>query len=495
MPKAAREIPLPALRLSRESDTPLGVQLYKGLRQLLLNGQLRPGSALPATRTLAAELGVSRNTVLSAYEQLTLEGYLTGKTGSGTRVALTFPNELASANIAGARARRASPQLFFSKRGELLASRPNVRVLVAAAADRPFASGLPDISAFPVQTWTRLTAKYSGRRYPGLLWHGDPAGYRPLRAAICDHIQAARGVRCNADQVFVVNGSQQALDLCARLLVDPGDVAAVEEPSYPGAVVALQGAGVEIVSLPVDDEGANIAAMKSRQRVRLIFVTPSHQYPLGVTMSISRRLHLLDWARRNRTWVIEDDYDSEFRYHSRPLPSLQGLDAHGYVIYVGSFSKTMFPSLRLGFMVLPESLIEGFRRARAVVDGHSTLIEQAALAEFIDGGHFTRHIRRMKELYKERQLALFDAADRQLAGRLTITRPEGGMHVVGWLRTHENDVAVAHASVTAGVNCRPIAMCYQRRSHPPGLMLGFAAFTPNAIRVGVEKLAAVLERR
>jgi GntR family transcriptional regulator/MocR family aminotransferase len=492
VPKTPREIPLAGIVIHRENSGALSTQLYEQVRRLILGGTLKSGAVLPATRNLAIDLQMSRNTVVSAYDQLTSEGYLESQVGSGTRVACCLPEQLLVPHSHILKANPGGSKLYFSSRGELLASRPSTRTL-SGVAGRPFASGLPDLNSFPIRSWAKLMAKYSGTRFASLLSYGDPAGYKPLRHAISEYISTARAVRCDPEQVFIVNGSQQALDLCVRLLVDPGDEVAIEDPGYPGALLSMLGWGANVTSLKVDEEGADIRSLQSRAKPKLVFVTPSHQYPLGVTMSISRRLLLLDWAKRHRAWIIEDDYDSEFRYHGRPQPALQGLDANGNVLYVGSFSKTMFPSLRLGFLVLPPLLLEGFRRARAVVDGHSTQIEQAALAEFIASGQLSRHIRRMRELYAERQSTFVDAAKAQLDGLLSIIPPQGGMHLMGWLPQGANDVAMSHTAAAAGVSCRPLSLCRHKLRGRSGLLFGYAAFTPTQIRSAVERLAKAFE--
>jgi GntR family transcriptional regulator / MocR family aminotransferase len=463
--------------------------LYDELRTSILQGQLLPGTRLPSTRALAEERGVSRNTVLNAYEQLLAEGYVEARVGSGTCVARALPEELLTvrAPVRAGGGARAS----LSRRGKLLASHPG-RPL-SAPRPRAFESGLPDAAAFPFRTWTRLMARQWREPSYELLSYGDPAGYRPLREAIAAYVRTARAVRCDAEQVFIVSGSQQALDLTARLLIDPGDVALIEDPGYPGARVALSAAGAQIVPLPVDHDGADISRRAARTKdARLVFVTPSHQYPLGVTLSLRRRLALIEWASQRGAWIVEDDYDSEFRYRKKPLPSLQGLDAAGRVIYLGTFSKTLFPSLRLGFVVLPPELVEPFRRARTVVDGHSPVSEQAVLAEFIAGGHFARHIRRMRVLYEERQRVLVDAARRELGGLLDVKPLDGGMHLVGWLPEGADDVLVAEHAAEHGVHVVPLSRCAVGKSPRRGLLLGYAALTPAQIREGVRKLAAVL---
>jgi GntR family transcriptional regulator / MocR family aminotransferase len=348
---------------------------------------------------------------------------------------------------------------------------------------------------FPAKLWTRLVAKQWRYRRVELLTCRDPAGYGPLREAIAAHIRAARAVRCEADQVVIVSGSQQALDLIARLLVDPGDVVLVEEPGYPGARAAFTAAGASLLALPVDDHGADIDKVPRQRRSRIAFVTPSHQYPLGVTMTLSRRLALLQWATRTGAWIVEDDYDSDFRYQGKPLPALQGLDANGRVIYVGSFSKTLFPSLRLGFVVLPPQLVESFRRARSIVDGHSAMLDQAVLADFISEGHFDRHIRRMRVLYEERQRVLVESAREQLHGLLDVKGAGGGMHLVGWLYRGMSDTGVAACARRFGVHMSPLsACCAFRRPRRGGLLLGYAAYPPDKIRASIGRLAAAFRK-
>ena len=491
MAKSAEHVTLAGIEVDRRRPDSLAHQLYEGLRQAILRGQLRPGDRLPSSRLLADELRVSRNTVTGAYEQLLAEGYIECRIGAGSCVARSLPDELLSVNVesSGVRKRRARRRSL-SARGKMLSSRP-VRLLTVAGRPQPFASGLPDLHTFPFETWARLMARHWRRPGYSLVGYGDPAGYKPLREAIAAYLRASRAVRCETEQVVVVSGSQQALDISARLLVDPGDTALLEDPGYPGARVALSAAGATLLRLPVDGEGANIAQLGGRN-AHLAFVTPSHQFPLGVTMSVARRLALLEWAERSGAWILEDDYDSEYRYRGKPLPSLQGLDGTGRVIYLGSFSKTMFPSLRLGFLVLPPDLVEPFRRAHAVIDGHSPVTEQAVLADFIHDGHFARHIRRMRTLYQERQSALVEAAGRELAGLLEVRPSDGGMHLVGWLPGGVDDVKAAARAAAHGVYVRPLSACSVRKLARGGLILGYAALTVSQIRQGVRDLARAL---
>ena len=491
MPKTAEHVSLAGVDLDRRRPSALSTQLYQGLRQAVLRGQIRRGERLPSTRWLARDLGISRNTVTSAYEQLLAEGYIEAKVGSGTCVARSLPEELLSAaggpvNVHKRRSRAHS----LSRRGRLLSSRP-VRVLTVGGRPQPFASGLPDLHEFPFATWARLMARHWRRPGYNLVGYGDPAGYKPLREAIAAYVRGARAVRCETEQLVIVSGSQQALDISARLLLDPGDTALLEDPGYPGARVALAAAGARLLRLPVDHEGANIQ-LAADVRAQVAFVTPSHHFPLGVTMTIARRLALLEWAERTGAWVLEDDYDSEYRYRGKPLPSLQGLDPGGRVVYIGSFSKTMFPSLRLGFLVLPPELVEAFRRARSVIDGHSPVTEQAVLADFITEGHFARHIRRMRALYEERQSALVEAAGRDLGGLLEVQPSDGGMHLVGWLPPGVDDVKAAERAQAGGVSVRPLSSCSVAKVRRGGLLLGYAALTIPQIREGVKRLAQAL---
>ena len=493
MPKTAEHVTLAGVDLDRRRPTALASQLYENLRQAVLRGQIRRGERIPSSRLLAEELGVSRNTVTSAYEQLLAEGYIESRVGSGTCVARSLPDELLSAGAGAVKVQKKRPRRHsLSSRGTMLSSRP-VRVLTVGGRPRPFASGLPDLHEFPFQTWARLMARHWRRPGYNLVGYGDPAGYKLLREAIATYLRGSRAVRCETEQIVIVSGSQQALDISARLLLDPGDTALLEDPGYPGARVALLAAGASLLRLPVDAEGANIHAIPvSSRKAKVAFVTPSHHFPLGVTMSIARRLALLEWAERTGAWILEDDYDSEYRYRGKPLPSLQGLDPAARVVYMGSFSKTMFPSLRLGFIVLPEELVEAFRRARSVIDGHSPMTEQAVLADFISEGHFARHIRRMRALYEQRQSALVEAAGRELGGLLEVHPSDGGMHLVGWLPYGADDVRASEKALRQGVYVRPLSSCSVARVRRGGLLLGYAALSVPQIREGVRKLADAL---
>src|SRR4051794_27308303 len=443
---------VPEILLDTSSAVPLHRQLYEGLRGTILAGRLSAGTRLPATRTLARELQISRNTVLNAFEQLLAEGYVEGLTGSGTYVSHVLPDDLLRVPSASVAQPTAPANRRLSHRGALLAATP-VSVARDQGLPRAFRPGLPAFDTFPFDVWTRLVARRWKQPPPELLSYGDPAGYWPLRVAIAAYLHAARGVQCTADQVIVVAGSQQGLDLAARVLLDPGDHVWIEDPGYVGARGALRSAGAQLVPVPLDQEGLRVAAgIDKCPDARMAYVTPSHQFPLGVTMSLSRRLALLDWARRADAWLLEDDYDSEYRYTGRPLPALQGLDRDRRTIYLGTFSKVLFPSLRLGYLVVPADLVAAFVAARALADRHPPSIEQAALADFITEGHFARHIRRTRALYAERQAALLAAADRELAGLIELPPAEAGMHLVGWLPPGANDAEASYCAARAGVD-------------------------------------------
>jgi GntR family transcriptional regulator / MocR family aminotransferase len=485
---------MPALGLDRASKVPLHRQLYEALRQAILEGRLRPGARLPSTRTLAVELGSSRNTILAAVAQLTDEGYLEGRVGAGTAVRDALPEALLHARPAStSTARGKGNHSSLSRRGvQLIRGWPGGRPGPSA---RPFRPGAPAYDEGVLARWADLMARRWGAVSRQLLDYSDPLGFVPLREAIATYLWEARAVRCEAEQVVVVSGSQQGLDLAARLLLDPGDRAWMEDPGYLGARGALLAAGARVVAIPVDDDGLDVASgMRAAPGARLAYVTPSHQYPLGVTMSLSRRLALLEWARVRRAWIVEDDYDSEYRYTGRPLASLQGLDRHGRVIYVGTFSKVLFPALRLGYVVVPPALAAAFAAARGLVDRHPPSVTQAVLAEFIAEGSFARHVRRMRVRYAQRQVALVEAARTELAGILEVHQAEAGMHLVGWLPDGADDRAASAAALQAGVEAPALSALRLRRSGRGGLLLGYAAWDPGELREAATTLAGALRR-
>ena len=447
---------------------PLHRQIYEGVRSGILAGRFAAGMRLPSTRVLASELGVARNTVVFAFDQLCAEGYLIARRGGGTRVRATMPDSLISVTVARrapraersgvARISRASPPLP-ERWTQVLARDPELG-MSHDVMSMPFTLGMPAVDVFPSALWARITAR-RWRKGAVFLGHAATAGDEALRNAIAAYVTSARGVRCTPDQILIVSGAQQALDLAARVLVEPGDDVWMEDPGYAGARAALAGAGARVTPVPVDDEGMNIALAEHRAPgARLAYVTPSHQFPLGTVMSASRRLALLTWAHRVGGWVLEDDYDSEFRYSGRPIPCLQGLDMErggsGRVLYVGTFSKSLFPALRLGYLLSPPALVGTFRtimsRFLQGVPSHT----QGVVAEFIDEGHFAVHVRRMRHIYFERHEALLAAAGKSLSGLLNVVPAQSGLHTVGYLAPPLCEADVSHEADQRGITASPI---------------------------------------
>jgi len=482
-------ISIDIVSVDRRSPVPLQTQLYRGLREAILRGRLRPGLRLPATRVLAHDLRVARNTVVAVFEQLVAEGYLEARIGAGTVVAALAPESMLHAQPAAKRG-AAGEHPALSRRGAALAA---IQRASPQAPTRAFQVGLPELQTFPIDLWAKLLARRVRTPSRSALGYDYAVGYPPLCEAIAQYLGAARGVVCRPEQVIVVAGAQAALDLACRLLLDPGDAAWIEDPGYVGARGALLGASASIVPVPVDDEGIDVAAGERRApRAHLAYTSPSHQLPLGVTASLGRRLALLDWATRAGAWILEDDYDSEYRYGGRPLAAMQGIDAAGRVIYVGTFSKTMFPALRVGYLVVPPSLVEPFSIAMRHT-GHSTpVVVQAALADFIGDGHFATHVRRMRVLYAARQARLLRGVRRHLSGLLDVREAEAGMHLLASLPPDSDDVALTQRAREAGLVLRPLSVHYVAEPARAGLLLGYAGVPEREIDRGVELLADIL---
>ncbi|SAL23094.1 transcriptional regulator [Caballeronia peredens] len=474
-------------RIDRSAAEPMYRQVLEGMQQAILTGQLAPGTKLPSSRTLAIDLGIARNTVLHVYEQLTAEGYVTSTTGSGTYVADTAPRE---GSVTKAQAEEAKKPCTISRRGERLIAQAGVSPKQWGA----FMPGVPDVAEFPSRTWSRLQARLWKRASPDLLTYAPGGGYRPLRRALSDYLRVARSVKCQPDQIIITTGIHQSIDLAVRLLTDFGDRAWVEEPCYWGARSVLQSSGLTLVPVPVDEEGLNPTERDMATPPRLALVTPSHQYPLGMVMTLARRRALLEFARQHKVWIIEDDYDSEFRYGSRPLSSLQGLDDAGQVIYVGSLGKMLYPGLRMGYMVVPENLVDSFRTGVAELYREGQLMQQAVLTEFILDGHLTSHVRRMRGLYGERRELLIEAKKARFGDSLAVRGDEAGLHFVLELPPDADDRAIAAAAMAAGVVTRPLVNYYMNQDEAMrGLMLGYAC-VPNAqIAPNFARLADVIE--
>jgi GntR family transcriptional regulator/MocR family aminotransferase len=483
------------IRIDPRASEGLQEQVYFGIRRSILHGFLPPGARVPSSRELATDLGVSRTTTLLALEQLLAEGYLRTRPGSGTFVADELPDELPRSRPSPVRPGPVLPVSShppLSRRGALLSSLPAAARRVAGPP-RPFRIGVPALDLFPFRTWSQLASRRLRSVTASQLDYGSPAGLPALREAIAEHVTSARGARCTADQVLVVAGAQRGVDFASHLLLDHGDPAWVEDPGYPGAWKALTAAGARMIPVPVDAEGLDVTAGRERApAARLAYVSPSHQFPLGVAMSLPRRLALLEWASQAQAWVIEDDYDSEFRYGAPPMPCLQGLDPEGRVVYVGSYAKTLFPSLRLGFLIVPLGLSERFRAARRGGDLHPPALDQAVLADFMERGHFARHLRRMRSVYRERWEALQDAAVRHGGGALRVRPARTGLHLVADLEVADAS-RVFEEATARGVEVMPLC-AYSREQAPiNGLVLGFGSVRPERLDRGMELLVAAIE--
>jgi len=476
----------------RSADT-LQAQVYAGICQAIRQGVIATGTRVPSSRALAADLGVSRTTTVLAYDQLVAEGYVTTRGGSGTFVADDLPDEGARVPVPTPGSERRHPPI--SARGRAIAAIPPT-VLRIAGPPRPFRIGTPALDRFPLQVWTQLTRRQLRSPTFGQLDYGHRAGLPALREAIADHVSRARGTSCVADQVVVVAGAQHGLDLISRLLLDPGDVAWMEDPGYPGARAALVAAGARIRPIPVDAQGLDAdVGMRRARDARLIYVTPSHQFPLGVSMSLPRRLSLLAWARATGAWIVEDDYDSEFRFGTRPTPCLHGLDGDGRVIYVGSFSKTLFPALRLGFLIVPSVLHDAVLAARRASDIHPAALSQAVVADLMTSGAFERHLRRMRGEYRARLEALGDGLARHCHGALTLRPVRTGLHAVADLVGAADD-DVFREAMARGLETMPVSGYYsvdRGAQAVNALVLGFAAVPPDVLFSGTERLAAAID--
>ncbi|RSZ56948.1 PLP-dependent aminotransferase family protein [Massilia atriviolacea] len=488
---------LSALPLVRGTQDPLFRQLYAQIKDAILRGTLGAGMQLPPTRELARLLSVSRQTVLNAYDQLSAEGYLHGAVGKGTFISDHLAQAAPGPHAARTTQTTQAPMRPLSARGDAYAGAME-SVGFHQGKLRPFRVSMPSLDLFPFDVWSRL----EGRRWRHPDYHmgySDPAGYAPLRELLCVYLRASRGVNCTPEQVVITSGSQQGLYLLSQLLLAPGDEVWIESPGYQGASAPLFAAGATVRTVPVTADGMDVAyGIANYPGASMVLATPSHQLPLGVTMSLQRRLELLRWAAARRAWIIEDDYDSEYRYTGPPLASLQSLDRAGCVLYVGTLSKVLFPGLRLGYIVAPPALVEPVVRAKAVMDRHTAIVPQMVLADFMADGHFGRHIRRTREAYGERRVALLDAIASRLGGQVAVGPSDAGLDLaLHFLRGHDEATVVARA-LEQGIETRALAYYANRMATPacafaPGLLLGFSSLTSAQIRHGVEVLAKVLK--
>lgn len=464
---------------------PLFLQVYLGFRQAILSGAFRGGERLPSTRDAAEQLGISRTVVLLAYDQLLAEGYAEGRAGSGTYVS----REVGT----GQSARPAkSAKLPVSRFGSSAASawaKMNFPQPRAPSLPYDFAYGRSDLDTFPFEMWRRLLLRCARKAPVSELDYGPASGNAALREAICSHLRRSRAVACDSSQVLIVNGSQQALDLIARVLIERGDRVAIEDPCYQGTREVLRAAGARLLPVAVDRDGLDPARLPSR--VRLAFVTPSHQFPTGTVLPLSRRLALLDWAKRSSAVVIEDDYDGEFRYEGQPLESLQGLDGEGRVIYIGTFSRTVFSSLRIGYLVAPRSLVTAFTAAKWLCDRHTSTLEQETLAEFIASGLYERSLRRVRRRNSARRHALLSALQTHLHEKVEVTGSGAGAHVVLWPRKHTAEESLIAAASSKGVGIYGISAYFLKKPRRTGIMLGYSRMNEAAIAEGIRRLRDV----
>ena len=478
-----------AWQVDRASAIPLFRQVYLEIRSAIVSRTLAPGLRLPSTRDLASRLRIARASVVSAYEQLLAEGYVVGRTRSGTFISSDLPAPIerrASTRVVAARGSVPAVSARFQ-------AFERVRVFPAESDAAPFNMGRTRVDAGSVEAWRKLSNHTIRTLSAVHLGYSDPQGLPQLRETICEYLRAARAVQCEPDQIIVTTGTQSAIDLAIRVLLDRDAEVWVEDPCYPVTYQALETAGVRIHPIPVDAHGMDVAAgIRSAAKARAAFVTASHQFPLGVALTMPRRLELLAWARDVGAWIVEDDYASEFRYSGRPLASLQGLDDAERTIYVGTMNKALFPGLRLGYMVAPRSLLRAFRSARYLIDRQPSSLEQTVLAEFMRQGYFASHLRRTRLLYRSQRDALVAELGRRASDHVRIEVPDQGMHLIAYLRGARVDTAIETAARERGIAVRAVRPMYRKAPPRSGLMLGFSGFSCDAIVRAASRLAEII---
>ena len=476
---------MPLLIPLSKREEPLFRQVYRGLRKAILDGSFRPGQKLPSTRAIAEQVGVSRTVALMAYEQLLAEGFANGRAGSGTYVS--------KAVEARRQVPRRSPKVTLSRFGNAAAVASR-KIDLPSQAPRPkaydFAFGISDVETFPFQAWRRILLRCARKTRVAQLDYASASGSLALREAICTHLRRSRSVVCDGDQVIVVNGSQQALDLIARVFIEAGDTVAVEDPSYQGTREVLRVAGAHSIAVPLDADGLDPSELPPR--AKLAFVTPSHQFPTGVILTVGRRFALLEWAKRAGALIVEDDYDGEFHYQGQPLESLQGLDRQGRVIYIGTFSRTVFSALRIGYLICPKALVETLTAAKWLCDRHTPTLEQEALAEFISSGLYERNLRRVRRRNSSRREVLLDSIQKFMQDRVEIAGDGAGAHVVLWPRSRVSERQVVARALARGILIYGLAPYYAGKSRRPGLLLGYSRLKESEIREGIRRLSEVL---
>lgn len=474
----------------RSAGQTLANWLYDELRAAILDGRLKAGVKLPASRDFARRYHLSRGTVVSAFERLQDEGYLSSRIGVGTWV-----NAKVRTDESIRRASNELPKSLHRIVSEYRKPKPFVN-WVMFPGNHPFSMRNPALAEFPAELWGRLAARRVHALRSWLREEDDGSGYRLLREAIAYYLGSSRGVNCSAEQVIIVSGTQQALDLLARLLLRPGDPVWMEDPGYFGATIAFERVGAKIIPVPVDEEGLSVSiGIKACAHAKGVFLTPAHQFPLGMAMSLKRRIEVLEWAAHTGSFIIEDDYDSEYQFKGQPAPALQGLDRNSTVIFVGTFTKLLFPSLRLGYIVLPPSLVDVFVSFRRGSELRSSGLEQAVLCDFIVEGHFGRHLRRMRDLYAQRLEALLHFGRRYMNGLLELSDTKAGLYIAAFLRNGMMSLEAESIATANGIETKAIERFTLKRHDPKGILLGFAAFDEKVIRAGTIRLAAALSRR
>lgn len=472
------------LSLNPDDTIPLYRQIYVQIRENILSGDLPAGAALPSSRILAEKYHIGRVTVTTAYEQLQAEGFVTAQVGAGTCVAYELPVPHEPARF----------QPVFSKWGEGVAiSDQRLEEAVSAKPEIDFGFGRSFPHIFPYDIWRRLLARYLSTDDTMLSRYGSVAGFDPLRSAVADYLRRMRGVNCTSEQVVIVSGIQQALDILARLLLEPGDEVLVETPGYPDALKLFRLHRANLTALPVDEHGFPVEKIPAASKARFAFVTPSNQFPKGGTMPLERRLALLQWAQENGALVLEDDYDGELRYSEHPLAALQGLDRDGRVVYLGTFSKVLFPALRLGYVVLPKVLLAPFLQAKQLVDRGAPTLTQAAVADFITEGHFERHLRRLRKAYGRRRQALVKSLQTHLPGKIQYSNVEAGLHIMIYLNKKNDEAVVVRKAAEVGVGVYSGKAYHIKQAPGPSILLGFSGLHEKEIEEGIRRLAMVID--
>lgn len=482
-----------AINITPDAPLPLHRQVYEELRRAILLGRLTSGEKLPSTRSLAQLLGVSRATVTQGYELLLSEGYLETIVGSGTFVCPQLPDELLNTAPIESKLQPNNSPVPLSAYGESLSDKAFLR-LPEQAVEISFSYGRPAFDKFPIDLWRKLISRHCQLKPSVLDYTNNSLGYQPLREAIAAYLSRSRAVNCQAEQIIIVGGSQQGLDLITRILIDRGDGIAVEEPGYLGARRAFLAQGASLFPVPVDQSGLIVSKLKTGiiPNLKLVYVTPSHQFPTGAVLSLPRRLELLAWAQKTGVMIIEDDYDSEYRYGERPIPALQGLDQGNSVIYVGTFSKVLFPALRLGYLVLPQNLVNIFARAKWLADRQCSLLEQYALTDFITEGHLERHIRKMRSLYNQRRQTLVQSLFSHFGNRAKIFGENAGMHLMVKIDTQISDDEIVQRAALSGVSIGAAYPQYLKDSPGSEFIFGYAELNEQQIQEGVRRLARVI---